>query len=464
MKKNSLWRRGLLLLLCTVMTLTFSLSSCNGEEEAPDATDGEETVEVLRLTKDIAVGDKITSAKFEKVSLPESLIWVGALTDTEAVLGKYSLVELSAGGFLVESYLSDKKPNEEEKKENANVDVSGIDRGFGNYGFVVITDYVRANTGVDISREIQKVINDNPQSVIYFPDGEYVISSPISTPANGDVSVSLKLADNAVIKASSSWESKEGMIRLGGISERNDINVPGSNYYLEGGIIDGSGKAIGVSIDHGRETSVRDVTIIDTTTGLRIKRGANNGSSDVDIENLRIVGNCTLSSIGVDIQGWDNTFSNIRITGVGTGMKIQTSANLIRDVYVSFANEGKLSSGYRSCVGFLDMGNRNWYDNCTSEGFATAFEIRSNSSVLTSCVATWEGRENSSQVFISAPRGWNSIARSCAAYFTATSDKCEYLLVSGGEGKGQIIYPIFNPQGVKSEAYKSYLRGDVISD
>jgi hypothetical protein len=39
-------------------------------------------------------------------------------------------------------------------------------------GYVVVTDYVKANTGRDISDAIQKVINDNPMRTIFFPDGE----------------------------------------------------------------------------------------------------------------------------------------------------------------------------------------------------------------------------------------------------------------------------------------------------
>ena len=448
-------KRGVFLLISVALILSFTLSSCVIIKEGADTAG---TVEVLRVTKDISVGEKITPNKFEKVRVAEELVWIGALSDADAVVGKYSRIELGVGDYLIEGYLSVEKVEENKEK----VDVDGNDRGFSAFGYVVMTDHVKANTGADLSREIQKVINQNPKSVMYFPDGEYVISSPIATPANGDVSVALKLSDNAVIKASDDWSDSEAMIRLGGMNERNDINVRGSNYYLEGGIIDGNGKAKGISIDHGRETSVRDVTIVNTSTGLLVKNGANSGSSDADIENIRIYGNGALSSVGLQIQGWDNTFSNMQISNVQIGVKIETAANLLRDIHVTYVQSGKLETAYRSSIGFLDTGDRNWYDNCTAEGFCTGFEIRSSRSILSSCVAKWYPDQTSKQICIYTPRAWGSIARSCAAYFTAPKENCEYLVADQGGGKGQIIDPVFDETRVNREDYKSHLCGKVV--
>ena len=448
-------KRGVFLLISVALILSFTLSSCVIIKEGADTAG---TVEVLRLTKDISVGEKITPNKFEKVRVAEELVWIGALSDADAVVGKYSRIELGVGDYLIEGYLSVEKVEENKEK----VDVDGNDRGFSAFGYVVMTDHVKANTGADLSREIQKVINQNPKSVMYFPDGEYVISSPIATPANGDVSVALKLSDNAVIKASDDWSDSEAMIRLGGMNERNDINVRGSNYYFEGGIIDGNGKAKGISIDHGRETSVRDVTIVNTSTGLLVKNGANSGSSDADIENIRIYGNGALSSVGLQIQGWDNTFSNMQISNVQIGVKIETAANLLRDIHVTYVQSGKLETAYRSSIGFLDTGDRNWYDNCTSEGFSVGFEIRSSRSILSSCVSKWYPDQTSKQICLYTPNAWGSVARSCAAYFTAPKENCEYLVADQGGGKGQIIDPVFDETRVNREDYKSHLCGKVV--
>ena len=35
-----------------------------------------------------------------------------------------------------------------------------------NKGFVVVTDYIEANTGKDVSDALQQIINDNPHKTI----------------------------------------------------------------------------------------------------------------------------------------------------------------------------------------------------------------------------------------------------------------------------------------------------------
>ena len=126
-----------------------------------------------------------------------------------------------------------------------------------------------------------------------------MIGKPICTPADPTKSVDLQLSNYAVIKATDDWSDEEAMIRLGGKDPFKNIRINGSNYSLTGGIIDGSGVAKGVSIDSGRETAVRRVSIKHVKVGLHIKWGANTGSSDADISEVHIVGNKAQDSIGV---------------------------------------------------------------------------------------------------------------------------------------------------------------------
>ncbi|MBQ9691825.1 MAG: hypothetical protein IJV70_01550, partial [Clostridia bacterium] len=193
--------------------------------------------------------------------------------------------------------------------------------------YIMVTDYITADGKTDVSDAIQKIIDDFPNRTIFFPDGTYLISKPICTPADPSKSVDLQLSNYAVIKASSDWSSDEAMIRLGGKDPFNNIRMNGSNYSLTGGIIDGSGVAKGVSIDSGRETAVRRVSIKHVQVGLHIKWGANSGSSDADISEVHIVGNNKQDSIGVIVEGYDNTFTDMRITGVFIGMDLRVGGN-----------------------------------------------------------------------------------------------------------------------------------------
>ena len=70
---------------------------------------------------------------------------------------------------------------------------------------ISVSDYVAPNCGKDVSDILQKVIDENPNRTIYFPDGEYIISKPLCTPADPTKSVSLRLDDFAVIRASEDW-------------------------------------------------------------------------------------------------------------------------------------------------------------------------------------------------------------------------------------------------------------------
>ncbi len=137
--------------------------------------------------------------------------------------------------------------------------------------YLKVTDYFDCNMGACAADEIQRIIDNNPNRTIYFPDGEYVIDKPIYTSANPKESVSICLGDFAHIKASDDWEYEEAMICIGGKNPTNDNFTPGSNYGLSGGIIDGNGKAVAVSIDSGRETYIRNTSIKNAKIGIYIK-------------------------------------------------------------------------------------------------------------------------------------------------------------------------------------------------
>ena len=253
-------------------------------------------------------------------------------------------------------------------------------------GYVVVTDYVKANGKKDVSDIIQKIIDENPNRTIYFPDGVYMISKPICTPADPSKSVSLELSNYATIKAMEGWAHDEAMVRLGGKDPFNNIYIPGSNYYLAGGIIDGSGVAKGISIDSGRETVIRNTSIKSVSLGIHVKHGANSGSSDADIHSVNIVGNKSPKSVGVLVEGHDNTFTNMRIAGCHIGFLIRTGANALRNIHPLYTNG---NDNYESSIGFLDERFDNYYDFCYSDEFATAFQITGGRSLYSNCFAYW---------------------------------------------------------------------------
>ena len=445
-------------LLCACLLCTVMLSSCNSDA-AVQLTEGKNViteVKVVRATKDIAMGEKIGAEQLEEVKIPSTSTWIGAISNSNDAVGKYATYDVEEGDIIVSGALSEKKI---EKKEE-NVTLLDRNMGFKSLGYVVVTEYLDANTGEDLSAKIQTVIDRNPQKVIYFPDGEYVIGSPIYTPGNGLLAVALELSDGAVIKASDDWKrSDEAMIRMGGIHPESNTTIVGSNYYIEGGTIDGNGIADGISIDGGRETGVKNLNVINTEIGVHIKTGVNSGSADARIENVSISGNMSPSSKGILVTALDNKIWNVRISNVQVGVELQQGGTFLRDVHVTYTGD---AASHSTSYGFYDLYDRNWYDSCTSTDFAIAYNITNSRTVMTSCVAKWTEAQSDCQrqVAISTTRALPGIIRSLAAYYTAPKDRCEYIVTTQGGG-GVIQDPIFDTSAVNSSLYRKYLVGEV---
>ena len=92
----------------------------------------------------------------------------------------------------------------------------------------------------------------------------------------------------------------------------------------------GAGVANGISIDGGREVVISGVAIKNTPIGIHVKFGINGGSSDADISFCNIIGTGTKGSKGIFVEGYDNTFTNIRIGKVHIGVHLRDAMRLQR--------------------------------------------------------------------------------------------------------------------------------------
>ena len=334
-------------------------------------------------------------------------------------------------------------------------------------GYVVITDYVEANTGKDVSDAIQKVINENPMKTIYFPDGEYILAKPICTSARPATSVCLHLSNFAILKAADGWSDTEAMVRLGAAEPYNTIYENGSNCYFYGGIIDGNMVANGISIDSGRETSIRNVSIKHTFIGLHVKHGANGNSSDADILNVNIVGNHKIGSIGVLIEGSDNTFTNMRIAAVQTGVMIKRGGNFFRNVHPLYIYGGEYKKDtdidFADSVAFHECSSTNWYDYCYSDQMATGFRLAENAKpILLNCFVMWYSPRGNKEVAIQCDGQFKASVTNIRVHFRADTTN-NALLVEGAEGGcGFIENPVTDENLIQDKTYKKYLTGKVI--
>ena len=323
-------------------------------------------------------------------------------------------------------------------------------------GYVIVK--VKADGKRDVSDAIQKIIDENPNRTIYFPDGVYLISKPILTPAEPTKSVALELSNYAIIKAAEGWAHDEAMIRLGGKDAANNIRTPGSNYYLEGGIIDGSGVAKGISIDSGRETVIRNTSIKSVVVGIHVKHGANSGSSDSDIFGVNIVGNNTPESVGVLVEGYDNTFTNMRIGGVHFGFKIRSQANMLRNIHPLYYGS---NNSYETSCGFLDEAGCNWYDFCYSDEFATAFRITKSASHYNNCFAYWYSKRGTKHTIFKSDGEFNSAVMNMHAGHRQHNATTENKILEVGKdgGKGHFAYLHIDDESVVTDrTHEKYMK------
>lgn len=303
-------------------------------------------------------------------------------------------------------------------------------------GFIWVTDTIPANGSISVSDEIQKLIDENPNRTLFFSDGVNLLDKPILTPAAPDKSVCIKLSGYAVLKAAEGWCHDEAMVRLGATHQANDTRRVGSNYFFSGGFVDGSGVADGISIDGGRETLIKEVSIKNARIGLRIKTGANGGSSDADIFGVNIMGNGKPDSVGVLLEGMDNSLTNMRIADVQTGVWLKAPGNVMKNLHPLFTVDYE---NYGESCGFRDESGNNWYNFCYSDHFATGFYFaKGKRSILDSCYTLWYCDRGDVHTAVRTEGQFDSVFTNFKADFQF--DKPKNVVLSTGETGGKGVF------------------------
>ena len=418
--------------------------SCADEEEALDNTDFEEpkTLEVPIFTEDIEFGKKITSSHVTTVTISSQAVAPTMVTDIDDVVGKYASVALYKGDFAYSGKLAKRKPV-------VSLDVSEVENTRNKY--IDVSQFIKPNSGLDVYAALQKLIDENVHKTIYFPDGEYIISQPLKTSSAGSTSTSFYLSDNAVIKASSNWKSaNDALIKLGSLDAANDITVQGSNYYFIGGILDGDGKARGISLDSGRESLVSKVKIINTTVGIYIPEGVNNKSSDMDIEDIDIIG-CGGDSKGIVSIGLDNNFTDIRISNVKVGVE-NSGGSFFRGISVRFDSDSSKNLSYEGTVAF-STSEISWFYSCSSENMQTGFSVNNGAApIIKDFSIRWTAAKGS-QIAFSARTSFNALCSNGIIDFFDESTE-NYILKAPGNKNGTLLDVIADVELCDGEDHK----------
>ena len=332
-----------------------------------------------------------------------------------------------------------------------------------NKSMLSAADFMPTDGSRDVAEDLQRLIDENPNRTLYLPDGLYRIGKPVCTPADPRKSVSLELANYAVVQATEDWDSDEAMIRLGGKEPYNSITINGSNYFLSGGVIDGNGRARAVSIDSGRETAIRNVSVKHAKVGIHIKHGANSGSSDADISSVNIVGTGGTDSVGVLVEGYDNTFTNMRIANVFIGVDLRSAGNSLRNLHPLYTSD---NTDYENSCGFRDLCGNNWMNFCYSDQFGSGFRFGDNvRDILTDCFAFWYSDRGGPQTLIRCDGRFGSLVKNPKVGFKTKTNRNTVLSVAESGGRGLIENLCLNhgdESWFSDEVWKEYFHGRVL--
>ena len=454
MKIRNNIKRMLCLMLCLCMTFGVLVMavSCDSEEEGENEIQQEEQKEgevaVVKVITDIEPGQQLTSENIGIGYAREADIPINAVLDTEKVLEKYAITKLYAGEFVFQGKLSAEDPNANNDKNNNTV-VSTAD------SYIVVTDHIEE--GADVAKAVQNLIDKNPGKTLYFPDGTYTFTKSVTTSADPKKTVSFRLSNYAIIKAATNWSGSDAIIRVGasGSSPEED---PTLSFHYMGGIIDGSGRAKGISVEDGRDVLISNVSFKDVVCGIVVEKGST-GYINVDVDNVNIVGASASSATGILVKGSGNTFTNVRVRDVKNGVELTGGGNVLRNVHVTYTGTAT------DACGFVDSSEGNSYDMCFSEDFATGYRMGNNTvSQYSGCLAFWN-KASTQQWAFKADGQFKSVIRNCKVEFDFDNCNGAYLKVTSGGGSGQVLWPVINGSSyMKVNDHSTYLKTYAITN
>ena len=445
------------ILLCLVMLLSTVLVSCNSENA--EAATPEEKIEVVRALEEIAEGTRITDAKVEMVSVCVSDLPEGTILNSADVVGKFATGRIYKGDYFFATKLSAKKP------ATVDGDTSADDGkiNFKDAGYVLVSDYVTPNTGKDVTDAIQKLIDDNPNRTLYFPDGLYLISKPLTTSSDPDKTVSFKLSNFAQLKAMDGWTRGEPMLKLGATGKAGEKGDVGNCFVVEGGIFNAANVADAIWVMNGGSVSIRYSAIKCAVVGIHVKANENGEDPVVDVNTVNITGSGTLDSSGVILETDDNTLSNMRIASNQVCIKVLGNNNILRNLHplYIFRQDLNVAETYKDSIAFYDGGTCNFYDNCYNDQFSTGFYLaKGNRSVFDCCFNYWYDEGYDYHNGFVCEGQFNATIRQNDAEFDINAEgiECNFLLVGESGGTGIIDAVAYNDEKVSErDVTKDYL-------
>ena len=190
--------------------------------------------------------------------------------------------------------------------------------------------------------------------------------------------------------------------------------------------------------------------------GIHIFYGANAGSSDADVRDVNIIGTGGTDSVGIFAEGFDNTFTNIRIGHVFVGVHLRSGANVLRNIHPLYYSD---YTDYENSCGFLDASGSNVYDFCYSDQFCVGFRTLGDiSNVYSNCYCYWYSAAGGREIGFRADGKFNSVVTNARLTFRGDTNNA-VLQTTRFFGKGTFDNLLVQSSLVKDRSYRRFLRG-----
>ncbi len=446
-----MFKKTMLRLICIAVTFCMAV----GVNPYVSASDAADTVQIAVLKNDIIRGDQLNEESVEFLTVKSQNLPENVIKDTSEVYGKYAEENMYAGDYIYKNQLSDTPI----KISDSELIVQQIKKTEND--FLVVTDFVKANTGADITRYLQAIITQNGGRTVYFPDGEYVISRPLIFSAVAAKSTTVYMSGGAVLKASDDWQASNelnAMICIGGDFDGknhvNDNRSNGSYFGVFGGTFDCNNKADGIAIVSSRESVIYGSNIKNPNIGIQIYKGANGTSSDADLENITITGCNKEGSVGVLITGADNNLTDIKIYDMEIGVSTTAASYACQNVQCIRTDKYADAENYNKTIGFYGHGK---LLNCYVENYATAYCMLVADVTMINLKARWT-HDAKTQVAFYFKSGCSSRLAHCFAEFYGTTGERAFFKYYGWYGPlARLDSPILNAKYENYEIYKQIL-------
>ena len=166
----------------------------------------------------------------------------------------------------------------------------------------------------------------------------------------------------------------------------------------------------------------------------------------------------TLGKQGMLVEGYDNTFSNMRIGGVTIGVKIQSSGNSLRNIHPLYYNT---PDGYENSYGFWDDHSDNWYSFCYSDQFATGFYNKGGRVFYTDCFVYWYSKRGEKHTAIKVDGKFNGRVTNLNVGFGKHNQTKENVVLEVKEegGQGTMLNTVIgDPSLVTDNTHERYTK------